>query len=255
MRIWILILRQWKESLDIAKLGKIIMNILGNSNWINRFIPPVTLNIIIINFIVWFAQIVLPKYGFDVTRLMGLHFFVSESFNPIQLFTYMFLHSPESMNHLFFNMFSVWIFGSTIENTLGTKKYIFYYITCGLFAALTQEITWYLSTPSDIIYGDKYVDVGFAIMTAKEYLSELITVGASGSIFGLLLAFGMLYPNNKVYIYFLFPIKAKYFVIIYGLIELFFGISGTMDNVAHFAHLGGMLGGIILMIMWKNKGY
>lgn len=216
------------------------MNILQNSGGINRFIPPVTLNIIIINFLVWFAQIVLPKYNIDVTRILGLHFFLSDSFNPIQLFTYMFLHDPDGINHLFFNMFSVWMFGSVIESTLGSQRYIFYYITCGLFAAITQQLAWYLTIPNDIIYGNTYVDVGLnTLMTSKEYLSEILTVGASGSIFGLLLAFGMIYPNNRIYIYFLLPIKAKYFVIIYGLIELFFGISGKMDNVAHFAQIGG----------------
>lgn len=231
------------------------MNNYINGN-IRRIVPPVTLNLIIINTIVWLAQLVLPKYGFDLTDMLGLHFFISNAFNPLQIFSYMFLHSTDGIGHLFFNMFALWMFGSVIERFWGAKRYILFYITCGISAALVQELVWYISMPGDIINGVvEYVNTGYEVISRNDFLSSQTTIGASGAVFGLLLAFGMLFPNSKIYIYFFIPMKAKYFVILYGLAELLFGISGTMGSVAHFAHLGGMLGGIILIMLWRKKGY
>lgn len=220
------------------------------------FFPPVTRNLIIINFLVWFAELVLPRYGIDLISIFGLHYFEASEFNLMQLFTYMFLHSDDSINHVFFNMFSLWMFGSLIERFWGKWRYLFFYITCGLSAAIVQEAVWFFSFHELALLGSDLVRIGGgAVVQANEALNMAITVGASGAVFGLLLAFGMLFPNSKVFLLFIpIPIKAKYFVIIYGVAELFFGVSAVGDNVAHFAHLGGMLGGLILILLWRRKG-
>ncbi|KGN73286.1 membrane protein [Porphyromonas macacae] len=220
------------------------------------FFPPVTRNLIIINFLVWFAELVLPRYGIDLISIFGLHYFEASEFNLMQLFTYMFLHSDDSINHVFFNMFSLWMFGSLIERFWGKWRYLFFYITCGLSAAIVQEAVWFFSFHELALMGSDLVRIGGgAVVQANEALNMAITVGASGAVFGLLLAFGMLFPNSKVFLLFIpIPIKAKYFVIIYGVAEFFFGVSAVGDNVAHFAHLGGMLGGLILILLWRRKG-
>ena len=215
-------------------------------------IPPVTLNIIIINFIVWLAALTLPKIaGIDLNYLLGLHYFEASDFNVIQLVTYMFLHDTHSIDHIFFNMFSVFMFGRTLEMVWGGKRFLFYYLTTGIGAGLIQEVAWYFELQSVINY---YVpQIGWEQVSMG--LNQFITVGASGAAFGILLAFGMLFPNAPLFIIFIpIPIKAKYFVIFYGLLELFFGISNTMSGVAHFAHLGGMLFGFFLIRYWKKKG-
>lgn len=203
-------------------------------------IPPVTKNIIIINLLFWLASITLPSImsksfniNFDLVNLLGLHYFQASDFNPVQLVTYMFLHDTTSIYHVFFNMFAVYMFGRTIETTWGAKRFLIFYTVTGIGAALIQELTWFVST---------------------EEVNGMITVGASGAVFGILLAFGMLYPNAPIYMMFIpIPIKAKYFVIFYGVSELFYGVSRfTGDNIAHFAHLGGMLFGFFLILYWKK---
>lgn len=232
----------------------------------NRFdlrgaVPPVTLNLLIINLLMWLAQQVLPdRLGIDLTGMLGLHYFQAESFMPHQLVTYMFLHSTDSLQHLFFNMFSVWMFGSTIERYWGSTRYLFFYLTTGVTAALVQEVVWYLSLGELVAHAGELAHVntsmGYVPMLVSQYLDMFITIGASGAVFGLLLAFGMLFPNSELFLMFIpIPIKAKYFVIGYGLIELFLGMRPDLGGgVAHFAHLGGMLGGIILILMWRRKG-
>ena len=215
-------------------------------------IPPVTLNLIIVNFIVWLAALTLPKIaGINLNYWLGLHYFPADDFNVVQLITYMFLHDTSGIEHIFFNMFSVFMFGRTLEAVWGGKRFLFYYITTGMGAALVQEAAWYFELHSAIsetvaLYGWEQT---------SQQLNIFITVGASGAAFGILLAFGMLFPNAPLFIIFIpIPIKAKYFVIFYGLLELFFGVSGSMSSVAHFAHLGGMLFGFFLIRYWKKKG-
>ncbi len=223
---------------------------MQNRSFLNS-IPPVTLNLIIINFIVWLATLVLPKVGIDLIGWLGLHYFEAERFNVIQLITYMFLHDTSGLQHVFFNMFTVFMFGRTLERVWGGQRFLFYYITTGIGAGLIQELTWYIE------FGGYFNELALAYGWEQTSLimNRLITIGASGAGFGILLAFGMLFPNAELFLFFVpFPIKAKYFVIFYGLIELFFGVSGTMDSVAHFAHLGGMLFGLILILYWKKKG-
>lgn len=231
-------------------------------------IMPVTRHLLVINVVIWLATIVFLRTGvIDLQRWLGLHFWQASNFNPAQFFTYMFMHDTSGVAHIFFNMFSLWMFGSLLERVLGSKRYLFYYISCGLGAALVQELVWQFSwqdilassvtgpassSITDII---KAINEGHAAFTMDDFYNSMVTVGASGAVFGLLLAFGMLFPNMPMYIIpFPFPIKAKWMVLGYGLLELFFGVSGTMGHVAHYAHLGGMLAGIIMILYWRSNG-
>jgi membrane associated rhomboid family serine protease len=157
-------------------------------------------------------------------------------------------------SHVFFNMFAVWMFGTVLEKTWGPKRFLFYYIVCGIGAGIVQEITQYVEYKMVL---SQYVSVntGTSIIPMSDYLNMMNTVGASGAVYGILLAFGMLYPNQQMFIFPLpVPIKAKYFVVGYAVIELLLGIANNAgDNVAHFAHLGGMIFGFILIKYWKKK--
>lgn len=239
----------------------------NSSGSVFKNFPVITKNLLIINILVWLAQISLPKVGVNLTDMLGLHFWSASDFNPAQLITYMFLHSDNDFTHLFFNMFSLLMFGPLLERTLGSKRFLFYYLSCGLGAALVQELVWQF-TWKDIFapffanaggwsMDEAYNALNMAVAQGENIpaLNALLTIGASGCVFGILLAFGMIFPNMPLYIMFIpIPIKAKWMVIGYGAIEFFFGISGTMSSVAHFAHLGGMLFGLILLLIWKKKG-
>ena len=215
--------------------------------------PPVTKNIIIINVLFFLGDIVAAKYGINLSNYLGLHFFLGKDFNLAQFFTYMFMHAD--IGHLFFNMFAVWMFGRILEQVWGPRRFLFYYILCGVGAGVVQEIVQYVHYHIELSAYDS-VNLGGTIVPMAEYLNRMVTIGASGSVFAILLAFGMLFPNQSIFIFPLpVPIKAKYFVIGYALIELFLGISNNAsDNVAHFAHLGGMVFGFILIMYWRKKG-
>ena len=231
-------------------------------------IAPVTRHLLIINVLVWLATIALLRAGIiDLNRWLGLHFWKGTNFNVVQLFTYMFLHDTSGIAHILFNMFSLWMFGSLLERVFGSKRYLFYYITCGLGAAFLQELVWQFSWqdilassvtgPTGASVGEiiDAINQGHAAFTMNEFYNSLVTVGASGAVFGILLAFGMIFPNVPMYIFFIpIPVKAKWVVIGYGLLELYFGISGNQPGVAHFAHLGGMLAGILLILYWRHTG-
>ena len=154
--------------------------------------------------------------------------------------------------HLFFNMFALWMFGNTLENIWGPNRFLLFYFVCGVGAGLVQELVQYIQYATTL-QAYTSVNMGGHIIPMGEYLNMLTTVGASGAVYGILLAFGMMFPNSTLYIYFAIPIKAKWFVLIYGIIELFSGFTSA-DNVAHFAHLGGMLFGLFLILYWKKKG-
>ena len=230
--------------------------------------PAVTKNLLIINCLLWLATIVFSQTGLvDLDKYLGLHYWRASDFNAAQLFTYMFMHDSSGITHLFFNMFSLWMFGATLERVLGGKRYLFYYLTCGLGAGLVQELSWEFTWESEFItamanQNSLTFDQVRALMASgqinnlvAQFHGMLVTVGASGAVFGILLAFGMLFPNLPMYIIpFPFPIKAKWLVLGYGLVELFFGLAGVMNGVAHFAHLGGMLFGFILLMYWRHKG-
>lgn len=219
-------------------------------------IPPVTKNLIIINLLFWLASLVLPRIGIDLVQLLGLHFPGAKDFGIYQIVTYMFMHDTHSFSHVFFNMFAVYMFGRVLENVWGAKRFIIFYMVTGIGAGLVQELVWFFNL-SDVIFGghDMINLNGVQLMSKSDFLNLFVTIGASGSVFGILLAFGMLFPNVPLFIMFIpVPIKAKYFVVGYGLIELFLGVANFGgDSVAHFAHLGGMLFGFFMIRYWKKK--
>ena len=149
-------------------------------------------------------------------------------------------------------MFALYMFGSSIEYFWGSKRYLIYYLLCGISAGLVQELSWYYELREVVQYASVQLPSG--IVPLDTFLSMLNTVGASGAIFGILLASGVLFPNSYVLIGFAIPLKMKYFVFLYGAFELFAGIHNTWGQVAHFAHLGGMIGGAILIYLWRKKG-
>ena len=214
-------------------------------------LPPVTKNLLIINVLCFLGYIVAQKYGIDLNDTLGLHFFLASDFNLAQLVTYMFMHA--NFQHIFFNMFAVWMFGRTLEHVLGAKRFLTYYMICGIGAGLVQELVQYIQYAMELSHYDN-VDTGLSIIPMAEFLNMMTTVGASGAVYGILLAFGMLFPETRMFVFPLpFPIKAKFFVIGYAVIELFSGFGSSGDGVAHFAHLGGMIFGFLLIMYWRKK--
>ena len=214
-------------------------------------LPPVTKNLLIINVLCYFGYIVAQKYGIDLNDTLGLHFFLASDFNLAQLVTYMFMHA--NFQHIFFNMFAVWMFGRTLEHVLGAKRFLTYYMICGIGAGLMQELVQYVQYAMELSHYEN-VNTGLAIIPMAEFLNMMTTVGASGAVYGILLAFGMLFPESKMFVFPIpFPIKAKFFVIGYAVIELFAGFGSSGDGVAHFAHLGGMIFGFLLIMYWRKK--
>ncbi|MFC2114007.1 rhomboid family intramembrane serine protease [Bacteroidota bacterium] len=246
-----------------------------------QILPPVVKNLLIINVIFFVAKIIAARFSIDLDDILGLHYFGSEKFKPFQLITYMFMHG--NFTHILFNMFALWMFGYAIENFMGPKRFFIYYMVTGVGAALLHYGIYYLemrplmslfdayfANPGDMGIQAQlgnalspYFQHGFDIsninyqdvIDAKTaILNAPVVVGASGAVFGILLAFGMMFPNSVIYLYFAIPVKAKYFVIVYGLLEIYFGISGGgQSNVAHFAHVGGMIFGFILLKYWRIK--
>jgi membrane associated rhomboid family serine protease len=257
-------------------------------------LPPVVKNLLIINGLFFLAQMTSEQvFNLDLVDYLGMHYFGSSKFNPIQMVTYMFLHG--GFTHILFNMFALWMFGNTLENVWGGKRFLTYYLITGVGAALVHmlvlwigisgmqsDITQVMSSPTPEAFtafltqhfpGYQMQLSGFIsswsmnpadpgyINQASIYMNDLAilkmdvpTVGASGAVFGILLAFGMMFPNALIYLYFFIPIKAKWFVIAYGAMELYFGFANNPgDNVAHFAHLGGMIFGFFLIRYWNRK--
>lgn len=221
--------------------------------------PQVTRNLLIINTIVFLFMAVSASLNAKLFSYGGLHYFAASRFNVVQMLSYMFIHG--SFTHLLFNMFTLFMFGGIIERVLGSGRFLFYYLSCGLGAAIIQELSWFWTI--DSILGSMYNvpahDVRELILTGRLAdlplaLNSLVTVGASGAIYGILLAFAMLFPNMRMSVYFL-PIfvKAKWMVLAFCVIELLIGMSNAHDGIAHFAHLGGMLFGLVLIFYWKKK--
>jgi len=234
-------------------------------------IPPVVKNLIIINVLMLFASFVLEMRGIDLNSILGLHYFASSEFRPFQLVTHLFMHA--GIAHLFFNMFALWMFGRVLESVWGPKRFFIYYFVTGLGAAALHTFVNYLefqhvasqmspdSVKMVLSQGAELLSQGKNYADADAGKLNLIlnipTVGASGAVFGILLGFGMLFPNTQLMLLFPpIPIKAKYFVMGYGAIELFSGIANPGSNIAHFAHLGGMLFGFIMIKFWnKNSSH
>lgn len=216
-----------------------------------EILPTGVKNLLIINGLVFLAQITIGKQ-INIENTFALHTWQSPLFKPWQFFTHMFMHGDFS--HILSNMFALWMFGSILENVWGPKRFLIFYIVCGLGAALCHMGVLYYQTEQAI-----------NIFNAATYENQLIqrediiirlreaTLGASGAVFGCLAAFGYLFPNTFIYIYFMIPLKAKWFVMIYAGFELFQAVQNSAgDNVAHVAHLGGALVGIILVYFWNK---
>lgn len=235
-------------------------------------IPPVTKNLIIINVIIWIVEAVFSSFSDTIIRVLGLHLIGASHFNPIQIITYLFVHSPSTPFHVFFNMFTLWMFGSTLEHLWGSRRFFIFYFVCGIGAGIVQEIVWELSWSHEYISGiarlnglrydhmKAVVDAAIVnqdpdfLSAISQFKNQMVTIGASGAVFGLLLGFAFTFPNRPLYLFFIpVPIKAKYMMIGYGVIEFFLGVAGN-DMIAHFAHLGGMVFGLIILLYWKKKG-
>ena len=219
-----------------------------------RVIPPVTKNLLIINFLAFLATVVLEQRGIDLATVGGLHFFMASDFHIYQLVTYLFLHA--NFMHILSNMFGLWMFGCVIENVWGQKKFLFYYISCGIGAGLLQEMAQFGSFYYMIHAQDASVGITDLFVIGQQLSTQLngwTTIGASGAVYAVILAFGMTFPNERLFIIpFPFPIKAKWFVVIYVAFEFFSALSSAGDGVAHTAHLGGMLFGFLMIRYWNR---
>lgn len=219
-----------------------------------RNIPVVTKNLLIINILVFIATYVVRGLNIDLNDILGLHFFLASDFRIWQFFTYMFMHG--GFTHILMNMFMLWMFGMVVENVWGPKKFLFYYIVCGVGAGLCQELAQYGTYLVEGLAQYESVKIGTTVLPMNVYLNMMNTVGASGAIYGVLLAFGMLFPEERMFIIPIpVPIKAKWIVMGSIVVELFSAIGTSNDGVAHLAHLGGMLFGFILIRYWKKHPY
>ena len=226
------------------------------------YLPVVTKNIIIINIIAFAAKLLLQMRGISLDDYLSLHHHLAPSFKPHQFITYLFMHG--SFMHILFNMFGVYIFGQVLEQVWGPKRYLIFYILTGLGAAVVQYMLLHFEITAEIARLNSYFDQDLTVAEQAQvmnYKYEFIQsldrgaiMGASGSLFGLLGGFGMLFPNRYLYLYFFFPIKAKWLVIGYGALEIISGLRNNPgDNVAHFAHIGGLVVGVILVLAWRKN--
>ncbi|GAB1453333.1 rhomboid family intramembrane serine protease [Draconibacterium sp.] len=231
-------------------------------------IPPVVKNLIIVNVLMLLATFVLERVGIDLYKYLGLYFPLSENFRLHQIFTHMFMHG--GLTHLFFNMFALYMFGRVLESVWGPKRFLTFYLVTGIGAATLHTFVNFIEynhtaaqiSPEQVAY---VKEVGYGLWAEGKNFSDPLlgklnialntpTVGASGAVFGILLGFGMLFPNTQLMLLFPpIPIKAKYFVMGYGAIELYLGFSNSGGNVAHFAHLGGMLFGYFMIKYWNKN--
>lgn len=232
-----------------------------------NLLPDIIKNLIIINGLFFLGTSALEGIGYSVSQYLALYQPGSGFFMPHQLLTHMFMHAD--FGHILFNMFALWMFGYALENIWGSKRFLNYYLITGLGAALLHFGSQYLEfqlavqdlSPEQIsiIKSEGYLALQNGqnfVNSQMAYANSLLnqpTVGASGAVFGILLAFGMIFPNQPIFFIFLpIPIKAKYFVAGYGVLELINGFTSS-GNVAHFAHLGGMLFGFLILRYWKSK--
>lgn len=228
-----------------------------------RSVPETIKQLIIINVIFYFGSQFLGNLSYD---LLALHYYENDKFLITQFLTHMFMHGSPS--HILFNMFGLWMFGSPLEQMWGRQKFLFFYISSGLGAAFLQMAIYYLqvknlydvvelnnlslSDPQQLLNYMSQIDYNNAISSFNS-----VMVGASGAIYGTLVAFAFSFPNSKLMLLFLpFPIKAKYFVPLLILIDLFFGVSSySVGPIAHFAHIGGALIGLIMVLYWKKNQF
>lgn len=228
-----------------------------------RSIPETIKQLIIINVIFYFGSQFIGNLGYDI---LALHYYENEKFLISQFITHMFMHGSPS--HILFNMFGLWMFGSPLEQMWGRQKFLFFYISCGLGAALLQMFVYYSQIQNlyqvielnNLSLTDPQLILNF--MSERDYSNAItafnsVMVGASGAIYGVLVAFAFSFPNSKLMLLFLpFPIKAKFFVPLLILIDLFFGISSfSVGPIAHFAHVGGAIIGLIMVLYWRRNQF
>lgn len=228
-----------------------------------RSIPETIKQLIIINVIFYIGSQFLGDLSYD---MLALHYYENEKFLFTQLLTHMFMHG--SPTHILFNMFGLWMFGSPLEQMWGRNKFLFFYISCGLGAAFIQTGFYYFQVQNlyEIIelnnLSSSSPDIILEYMSQSDYMAAIsgynsVMVGASGAIYGVLVAFAFSFPNSKLMLlFFPFPIKAKFFVPLLIMIDLFFGISSfSVGPIAHFAHIGGALIGLIMLLYWKKNQF
>ena len=238
--------------------------------------PPVTKNLIIINVLIWLVEIIFPQFGVNgIIRHLALHYVEGTYFNPAQIITNMFVHNPGNLIHILFNMTALFFVGPLLEQTWGSKRFLIFYFICGIGAAIIQECVMahtYYAWQADYI--QRIADTtGFSVAEITKEIQNAVSsgdsniiqtldvnknaqvaMGASGAIFGLLLGSAVAYPNVPVRMFFIpLPLKNKYVVIIFIVLELIFGVTGSFTSVAHYAHLGGMLFGLPLLLYWKHN--
>ena len=223
------------------------------------YLPVVTKNIIIINVILFLAKFAFERLNIRLDDYLGLHYHLSPVFKPHQFITYIFKHAD--VMHIFFNMMGVYIFGQVLESVWGAKRFLIFYLLTGLGAALPEyavlhyKITAVLQSINEeqAAHIWEHLSLSDAIAMKEQVLNNYVIIGASGSLFGLMGGFAMLFPNRYLYLLFFPPVKAKWFVLGYGIIELFSGITDNPgDNTAHFAHVGGLLVGVLIILYWRK---
>ncbi|MCI5560097.1 MAG: rhomboid family intramembrane serine protease [Phocaeicola sp.] len=216
-------------------------------------IPAVTKNLLIINALCFLGSLAAERSGVDLGQLLGLHIYTATDFKFYQFFTYMFMHA--GFEHLFFNMFALFMFGPALERIWGTRRFLIFYLVCGIGAGLVQEVVQ-LIYYGQLLSGYDWINTGESLVSKADFLNEIYTVGASGAVYGILLAFGMTYPNAPLFIFpFPFPIKTKYYIMGLVVLEIVLGLS-MRDSVAHTAHLGGMFFAGVMIYLWRKKnGY
>jgi membrane associated rhomboid family serine protease len=215
---------------------------------------PIVFNLIIINILVFLAQKLITQ--FNVTEWGALHYYKSTLFMPHQLITNMFLHSPENFFHLVFNMFNLYVFGTILERSWGSKKFFLFYIICGLGASIMIELTIPFTASQAIksIAAGEVISAADIASLTEMYKEQYSAIGASGAVMGLMAAYVYLFPNTELMVMFIpVPVKAKYVIPVFMLIDLFGGFyKFKNDNIGHFAHLGGALVGFLLVIYWNK---
>lgn len=218
-----------------------------------QVLPVIIKNLLIINCLVFLAQWTFKQTGgVSIENLFALHDVRSVFFRPHQLVSYMFLHG--GIDHIFFNMFALWMFGSALENYWGPKRFLIFYLLCGIGAGLLHlGVLYYENTQIVELFKSFSTEEQKQLLYNPLYKLNTATLGASGSVFGCLAAFGYLFPNSLIYLYFFIPIKAKWFVILYGAMELYLGVRNSAgDEVAHWAHVGGAAIGLLLVWYWNK---
>lgn len=215
--------------------------------------PPVIKNIIIINALVFVAQLIFEdRYG--ITAKLGLWPIQSEHFHPYQVFTHLFTHDPNNFFHILFNMFGLWMFGRILESVWGSQRFLLFYIICGIGAAAAHMAVDYFQYQHVVQQIRFFENAGMTDAVNLLRNREYYAVGASGAVMGVMVAFAFLFPNTELFIMFIpFPIRAKWAILGMVALDLFGGIHpGANDNIAHFAHLGGAVTGFILVWIWNK---